>query len=591
MKNKRTCESYTTLSILLISSLFIAMVPTGTASGKIEPTGTNMGAVRFDAVIELNRYSPRSPRHDYTLIFARYWVSRDYYTSTVVWAEPQSRDLFFAVQPPSLCVASNKQAFKVFHDSIRKVDEAYTKPLDERSILRQKFGGYSIGNIRFAEREALAERIYAADLINIEDANQSAEERPALSIQAADRRDSRDVARVKVCSKGQCIASMQLFNSEQRMLKDISYEYESKEGKNCLRKQTVSLPERPMMVGYNGKGMKVTLEGKEYWYKDLEAKHHAGGRTSTVEYELVRLGDKEVTLPVHVTVRNTKDGKVLRSVRMMNYQQVELDAAGAEEAARQFGAITTDQREYEQLRLKYCKKAPIEIEKADVEIIEQLRDRFEKDSTAAGNTGKKLKYLNILIQLDSILGDHSGLERHYKSYLSTLADNKLNWMTLVGGFGAIETSMFAEKYTEAEKLLDLWLNTVPDMHDSDAILLFARRQLAKNRLWPTIKLLETFPEEKNHCTAEAQFEAQALRCIALANLCKLLQTDDIAKKGLIAEVQAAWVASFGKDDLEKMFCDSMDVAKRSFASVADPTKSQLELKKQLDKIEADELVK
>ena len=97
-------------------------------------------------------------------------------------------------------------------------------------------------------------------------------------------------------------------------------------------------------------------------------------------------------------------------------------------------------------------------------------------------------------------------------------------------------------------------------------------------------MLETFSMKKN-CSAEARFEAQALRCIALANLCKLLETDDIAKKGLIAEVQAAWVSSFGKEKLDTMLSNGITQSKRSFASVADPMESQNALREQLSKIE------
>jgi len=67
-------------------------------------------------------------------------------------------------------------------------------------------------------------------------------------------------------------------------------------------------------------------------------------------------------------------------------------------------------------------------------------------------------------------------------------------------------------------------------------------------------------------------------------LCKLLSTDDIAKKGLIAEVQANWVASIGKDNLDTMLADSLNQAMRSFALLPKPTESQQALKKHLDKI-------
>ena len=95
--------------------------------------------------------------------------------------------------------------------------------------------------------------------------------------------------------------------------------------------------------------------------------------------------------------------------------------------------------------------------------------------------------------------------------------------------------------------------------------------------------MEAFSSKK-HCSADARFEAQSLRCMALGELCKLLRIDDIAKKGLIAEVQANWVASIRKDNLETMFADNIDQARRSFISLPKPTEYQQTLKKHLDKI-------
>ena len=585
METKTTCATRLRLDIIMPGCLIIAVLMQSIAFARLELQGTNIGAVRFDAIIELNRYSPHSDRHDYTILFARYWVARDYYTAAVVWAEPQSTDLFFPANPVGLSAVSNKQAFTVCQKSNKKGPETYKKPMDKRGVLRHTVGVYPIGNIRFAEREALAQRLYAVDLREFMDENQVAEGTSIFNINAIDGNDIRDVAKVKLRSNGKRIDSMRLFNAEQRMLKDIRYEYETKGGKTRLRKQTVVLPERPMKVGFNVGSMTVKLDGKKYNFKDLEVKHHGGTRTCTVEYGLFRLVDREVSLPVQVTVREGKEGRVLRSVRMMNFQQIKLDAVGAEKTALRFSASTAYQHEYEKLRMKYWQKDPTEIEKTDVQIIEQLRSRFKKAAVATGvSAGEKLKYLNILIQLDIILGDQKGLERSYRSYLSTLTENKLHWMTLVGGFGFIETFMFAERHTVGKKLLSLWVDTVLGIHEDEAILLFARRQLAKKRLWPTIKMLETFSMKKN-CSAEARFEAQALRCIALANLCKLLETDDIAKKGLIAEVQAAWVSSFGKEKLDTMLSNGITQSKRSFASVADPMESQNALREQLSKIE------
>ncbi|MBW2149732.1 MAG: hypothetical protein JRI22_22285, partial [Deltaproteobacteria bacterium] len=487
---------------------------------------TSIGAVRFDALIELDRTSSRSLRHTHTLIFGRYWVARHYYCAAVVWAEPQSTDLFFPVRPPTLSFASNEHSFTVRHELNTKHNVTYEKPVHERGVLRHKFGSYPIGNIRFGEREALAERIYAADLGALKAGDKSEAEVVNVAISGADSPNARGVTRLKVGCNRERIDSMQLFNGQNQMLKHISYDYESKEDKLRLRSQTVALPERPMMVGFNGEGIKVTLDGKEYRYRDLKATHHAGGRTCTVEYESVRLGDKEISLPVQVTVRRGKDGRILRSVRMMNFKQVELDAAGAEEAASKFAGFTADQHKYWQLREKYWDKGAGQVEEEDVETIRQLRTWTEKDEAIRDDsTGEKLKHLNVLIELNRILGDELELERHYQAYLSTLRESKLGQMTLVGGYGVIETSMFRGRRSEAARLLGRWVDAALENNDTQCILLFARRQLIKKRLWTTAVLLEAL-SNRRQLSPDARFEAEGLRCWALSELCKLLGIDN-----------------------------------------------------------------
>jgi len=568
-----------------VGCLIITMALNSNASSKIEPTGTNIsGAIQLDAIIELNRYSPDSLRQDYTIVFARYWVARSYYSVAVVWAEPQSTDMFFAAST-GLSVSSNEHSFNICHQTKTKSNEAHKKPLGERGVFRHKFGSYPIDNIRFAEREYLAERIHATDLLGLEDANQADGEPQDISIPTCEGGDERDVAQLKIQTDGERIDSMKLFNSDKRLLKDISYEYENIKGKNCLRKLTAILPERPLMVGFKGEGVKVTLEGKEYRYRELLATHHVGGRTCIVEYETVQLGDKKVTFPVKVTVHNRKNGLILRCVQMMNFKQVELDADGAEEAAIQFGTFDADYCKYHDLREKYWKKLPNEIEEKDVEDIVQLKVRFKKAlGEADKNTGEKLKQLNALIELNLIVGHESELEHHYRNYLSTLNDSKLTQMVLVGGYGVIETAMFRKRQSEAEKLLVLWVNAVLEIKDVELILFFAKSQLAKNRLWTTANLLKSF-SNKTNCSADAQFEAESLRCNALGELYKLVHTNDIARKGLIAEIQANWVASISKDNLETMLADSMNQARRFFIELSEQTESQKALKEQLEEIE------
>jgi hypothetical protein len=116
MKSARMCVLVAVSAALLAGCLSMAFGLCSTGQGKIEPTGTNVGAVQFDAIIELNRYSSRPSRHNYMILFVRYWVARDYYSAAVVWAEPQSTDFDFALYPQSLSITGDRQNFNIAHE-------------------------------------------------------------------------------------------------------------------------------------------------------------------------------------------------------------------------------------------------------------------------------------------------------------------------------------------------------------------------------------------------------------------------------------------------------------------------------------------
>lgn len=585
MKRKKICLSRTTLALVPITSLLLVLILFNMASGKIEPVGTKAGGIQFDAVIELHRYSPRSSHHEYTLIFARYWVTCDYYSIGVVWAEPQSTDFFFAVRPPTLSVVSNEQEFKINHELVERYNKIFQKPLGERGVFRHKFGSYPIDNIRFAEKEALLTRIYSSDLADLKDIDQANRRVLQISIPSKKGEELKDVIQLQVESSGQRIDSIRIFDTKSQLLKCITYDHEEKDGNPCLNKQTIILPEQAVMVGFKGEGMKVTLDGKQYRYRELEATHHAGGRRCIVEYDLITLSGKEMALPVYITVRNEQDGRILRSVRLMNYKRVDLDVIDAEQTAKRFGGFNADQHKYWAFRSKYWDRNPSEVERKDIETIKNLRDRCDSDWKKPENTiGEKLKALNVLMGLNLILGEESELERNYQHYLSTLADRKLLKMVLVGGYGVIETLMFQNRQTMAGKLLGRWVNIALDTNDDESILLFAKRQFVKKRFWTTIVLLEAFIGQR--CSNDAfRFEAEVMKCCALDKLCKLLRTNDIDKKGLLVKIQKDWISHMSMDDVEKMFIDSKEWAKKSFVRLNEPTESQKELKEHLDKID------
>ena len=98
--------------------------PLAAWTAEVEPAGRAIGAVTFDATIELD--PPHSGRH--VLLFARCWVGLDYYRVGVVWAEPHARGLDFPIYPLTLSMGSDAQAFTVTHDLVAGTDHTFRAP-------------------------------------------------------------------------------------------------------------------------------------------------------------------------------------------------------------------------------------------------------------------------------------------------------------------------------------------------------------------------------------------------------------------------------------------------------------------------------
>jgi hypothetical protein len=581
MKSHRVHKSRITPTALKLLTLFIVLLlQSGIAICGVEPVGRKVGVVQFDAIIELNSYL----QHTHVLIFARYWVGPDYYSVSVIWAEPHGGGLNFAVYPPTLSLTSDKDSFDMTHDIYKVYDSTYPKPLGERGVFRFMFGDYPIPNIRFADQEALEQRIYVTDLRGLEDANQSSGHNFDVSVSGGDAKHKRDVAKLNIRASGERIDSMRLFNTEQHLLSSITYEYEKKVDETNLISQNVTLAEQPQMIGFRGEGITMKMGDKKYQFRDIQTVHHRGGRTCTVEYKTVPLGKKVARLPSCVTVYDGQKQQVLRCAHLMNFKQVELDVSGAEKMARQFGGFTEQDRKYRELLSKYWEKNPKDVEIEDLAIIKQLLTYFERIAGASDMTvGERLKYLNILMELNRLIGDEENLERFYQCYLRTLSDNKLWQMLLVGGYGAVETPMLWGRYTDANRLLRKWIDEVRVIKNAELVLHFALTELDRKHLWTTAKLLESFSQER-HFPDDAQFEGCVLRCQSLNELCKLLRDVDNVKNK-ISQAQVNWVM-FSTDtaDVENMLIDILGKSESFFTELTNPTEAQQSLKAYLDKI-------
>ncbi len=550
------------------------------AGAVVVPAGSKVSAVQFDAIIELN-----SPQHgSHVLVFTRYWVAPSFYSMGVVWGEPHGNGLDLSVYPPTLTIASDERDFTIAHDIRPECNQSTKKPIAERGAFRCMYGDYPVVNLQFAEQEALTSRVHADRLAQLIQGGGNIEQVLDLPVVKADAKESQIARRARVRAVDGRLSYLELLDSTNKAIKTIDYEYAQDEGRTYLLRQNVRLPERLMEVSLQGEGIIVKVGDNEYKYRDFDAVHHQDGRRCVVEYKPAMLADKRVVVPVCAKVWDGEKKELLRSVRMMNFKPIELDPNGAREAAKRFCGFMKEEVKYRELLINYWQKRPTDVTEADAQTIRQLQSHFQESSAGQDTPGGELKRLNILMELDRMLGDMPKLEEHYQCYLSVLSANELPRMVEAGGHNAIETLVSWGRYSEADALLDPWIKAISTgIENRESLLRFTGRQLQKEHFWSTVKLLERFSATCDQ-SADDGFEIEGAKCKVLHQLVRLAQ-GQIKTPTNVAKAQAEWAAaSVGQEGLGHLLLRSLAEATRSFDRLTEPTKAQRDLKEQLDKI-------
>jgi len=303
---------------------------------RIQPSGTKAGLIQFDVVSDLYLTSGLNAN---IVVFARYWVCEEYYAISVVWTEPHGggRDM------RSQIVFSDETGFRMDserHSEWVPLNTTYPKPVGERPPFRWRTGGE---DARFAEAQALARRVYAEDLGSIEKAKAGAGGVFEVNLPARPGVAARKPARLKVQVRDDRIESMELFDAQQRPLVATKYQYEPGEGSLRLAMLTAELPVRPEKLP-GGDNVTISSRDRQWTHAvpDFDYISHKGGRTCTVTYKDVSVGDRVLRLPVQVQVRRSDNKQLLRVARLMNFHRVDLDKEGVWKAAKEFGGLGSE---------------------------------------------------------------------------------------------------------------------------------------------------------------------------------------------------------------------------------------------------------
>jgi hypothetical protein len=345
---------------------------------QIEPSGKNAGLIQFDVISELNL----DEGYTNTVVFSRYWVCREYYAVSVVWSEPHGMGV---ADMKTAVVLSDASAFRMDNEKYAfwvPTNTTYPKPLGERGPFRWGGGMYEGAEMRFAEAEAIARRVYGSDLGTLKDSTLSANRVVDMKVPEAPDGIKRKLARLKAHIRGNRIESMELFNEQQRPLCRMKYEYEKDSNTPSLARLVAELPVRPEKLGVNADLKTGSSRGETTAHIVKEAAHvyHKGGRTCTVIYKDVTIGDKVFRLPIQVEVRASDDKRLLRRARLMHFKRVDLDKSGVWQAARAFADLSDEDWAYRKLAQKYIspkpKLGPMKIDPNDLAFVRRLIAKY-----------------------------------------------------------------------------------------------------------------------------------------------------------------------------------------------------------------------
>lgn len=360
--------------------IVVALTAVATIGGiglcQIQPSGRSTGVIQFDVISDGNVDLTTS---GHMTLFARYWVCDDYFAVSVVWTEPPG----WAFNMKTVIVWSDESSFRMGNDLFPEhvqTNTTYPKGVGERPPFRWGGGFYGGEEMRFAEAESLARRVYVDDLAPAQ--GRAADANGFVDMDVPNRAGgvTRKLAHLKVRATNDRIESMELFDKQRHSLARVRYEYERKADPPRVDTLVAELPVRPETLA-TGATRTIVSGGQTRTVSIPDANYvsHKGGRTCTVTYQDVTVGDAVVRLPVQVRVQRSDNQQLLRSARLMNFQRVDLDRAGVWEAAKAFSRLRDDYVTWQRLVDKFLEyEPPLGSLRADPNDLEVLRGLLAK---------------------------------------------------------------------------------------------------------------------------------------------------------------------------------------------------------------------
>src|ERR1700722_19318848 len=283
--------------------------------------------------------------------------------------------MWFPIYPPTLRIKSDAESFNVSDDLFPKKNTSYVKPVGDRGIFVNMYGDYPIENLRFADKEADAAMLTEADLSGFQEKKGIATDSQGLL--GSTRVESNcNVESFRMNKQKGTIATLSLFGTEGRLLKDFEYEYDDDAPAPGVVHERVSWGERPIKTGFRDGSVNVNLGGRNFEFSTFLSTYESGGRAATVDFRTIALGSTLARLPVRITVRTGQNGDIVRCAQMTNFHLVQMTPAEAARAAVQFASFSGAEEQYRTLVSRYSQTMPYGIEATDVSMIKRLCRNF-----------------------------------------------------------------------------------------------------------------------------------------------------------------------------------------------------------------------
>jgi len=194
--------------------------------------------------------------------------------------------------------------------------------------------------------------------------------------------------------------------------------------------------------------------------------------------------------------------------------------------------------------------------------------------------GERLKKQKLIIDLNSILGDEEALQCAFEDYLNTLVESGCSSVVPFSGYDAMESAIMKRRWHLADKLVDCWVGVVSKSVSLEAVVGFAKYEIARGAGWTAFQLLNPFTSVGN-IQPDAQFERDVLMCCALDNMIRAPKdgTSDMAR------AQVDWcVSTVQADSLGSLLVTCVERANESMRKLKNLTEAEKAYRKQLESI-------